>query len=83
MYPSGAHLYNTPYDFTCNHQVFHRGEKENRSESEAMVIVEGLLGKLARRCYAVLCLGVLVVSVTVAHFIKLRNYGSAGGTYST
>ncbi|KAL6199966.1 hypothetical protein ACLB2K_029754 [Fragaria x ananassa] len=35
-----------------------------------MVIVEGLLGKLARRCYAVLCLGVLVVSVTVAHFIK-------------
>jgi hypothetical protein len=34
-----------------------------------MEIMEGFLGRLGRRCYAVLCLGVLVVSVTVAHYV--------------
>lgn len=36
---------------------------------EDMEIMEGFLGRLGRRCYAVLCLGVLVVSVTVAHYV--------------
>ena len=35
-----------------------------------MEMADGLLGKLGRRCYAVLCLGVLVMAVTVAHFIR-------------
>lgn len=34
-----------------------------------MEIVGGLLGKLGRHCYAVLCLGVLLVSVTIAHYV--------------
>uniref|UniRef100_A0A7N2KN99 Uncharacterized protein n=1 Tax=Quercus lobata TaxID=97700 RepID=A0A7N2KN99_QUELO len=34
-----------------------------------MEIVDGLLGKLVRHCYAVLCLGVLLLSVTIAHYV--------------
>ena len=34
-----------------------------------MVILGGLLGKLVRHCYAVLCFGVLLVSVTIAHYV--------------
>ncbi|KAK4763342.1 hypothetical protein SAY86_009110 [Trapa natans] len=29
----------------------------------------GLMGKLVQTCYAVLCLGVVLVSVTVAHYV--------------
>lgn len=34
-----------------------------------MVVFEGLLRKLVQQCYAVLCLGVIVVTVTVAHCV--------------
>ena len=34
-----------------------------------MEIVGGLLGRLVRLCYAVLCLGVLLVSVTIAYYV--------------
>ncbi|KAM1099897.1 hypothetical protein ACFX15_006210 [Malus domestica] len=34
-----------------------------------MDIAEGLFGRLARQCYAVLCLGVVLVTATVAHYI--------------
>ena len=33
-----------------------------------METVDGILGRLGRQCYAVLCLGVLLVSVTIAHY---------------
>ncbi|EXB98555.1 hypothetical protein L484_014397 [Morus notabilis] len=34
------------------------------------IVMEGLLGKLGRQCYAVLCLGVLLVSVTIARCVS-------------
>ncbi|TQE00623.1 hypothetical protein C1H46_013750 [Malus baccata] len=34
-----------------------------------MEVAEGLLGRLGRQCYAVLCLGVVLVTVTVFHYV--------------
>lgn len=34
-----------------------------------MEVAEGLLGRLGRQCYAVLCLGVVLVMVTVFHYV--------------
>ena len=33
------------------------------------MVMERLLGKLGRQCYAVLCLGVVLVSVTIARYV--------------
>lgn len=30
-------------------------------------VLQGLLGRVVRRCYAVLCLGAILVSVAIAH----------------
>lgn len=40
-----------------------------RKQEREMEIVGGLFGKLGRQSYAVLCLGVLLVSVTIAHCV--------------
>lgn len=34
-----------------------------------MEIAEGLLGKLGRQCYAVLCFGVILLAVTLANYV--------------
>ncbi|GMN24659.1 hypothetical protein TIFTF001_000659 [Ficus carica] len=33
------------------------------------IVMKGILRKLGRQCYAVLCLGVLLVSVTIARYV--------------
>lgn len=43
-----------------------------------METVQGLLGKLGRQCYAVFCLGViLVVSVTIAHYVEPKDVSAS------
>ncbi len=44
-------------------------ERRKKKEKE-MEILGGLVGKLGRHCYSVLCLGVLLVSVTIAHYVR-------------
>ncbi|KAK4764064.1 hypothetical protein SAY87_013502 [Trapa incisa] len=41
----------------------------SESEKVEMEMRVGLMGKLVQTCYAVLCLGVVLVSVTVAHYV--------------
>ncbi|PSR95178.1 Voltage-dependent T-type calcium channel subunit alpha-1I (Ca(v)3.3) like [Actinidia chinensis var. chinensis] len=33
-----------------------------------MELVQGMLGRVGRQCYAVFCLGVLLISVAIAHY---------------
>lgn len=37
------------------------------------ITVEGLLGRFGRQCYAVLCLGVVLLSVTIAHYYDISD----------
>jgi hypothetical protein len=53
--------------FTIYSNFKHHKAREREREME---ISGGLLGKLGRHCYAVLCLGVLLVSVTIAHCVS-------------
>ncbi|EOY33054.1 Pectinesterase 11-like protein [Theobroma cacao] len=40
-----------------------------RERMEMVKTVQGLLGKLGRHCYAVLCVSLILVSVTIAHMV--------------
>lgn len=33
------------------------------------IVLQGLLGSLGRQCYAVFCLGVILVSVTIGRYV--------------
>ena len=33
------------------------------------IVMEGILGKVGRQCYTLFCLGVLLVSVTIARYV--------------
>ena len=49
-----------------------------------METVRGLLGKLGRQCYAVFCLGViLVVSVTIAHCVEPKDISASASGESS
>ncbi|KAK3206034.1 hypothetical protein Dsin_020080 [Dipteronia sinensis] len=39
-------------------------------ESKMEMTVQGLLGKVGRQCYAVFCLGVILVTVAVAYYVN-------------
>ncbi|KAJ4848750.1 hypothetical protein Tsubulata_020465 [Turnera subulata] len=34
------------------------------------IILQGMFGRFGRGCYAVLCLGVILLSATVAHYLS-------------
>ncbi|KAM6578832.1 hypothetical protein CsatB_030669 [Cannabis sativa] len=36
---------------------------------DIVLVMDGIFGKVGKQCYAVLCLGVLLVSVTIARYV--------------